>query len=191
MIYFAFSCNVVNVVNVVSYTGASTEEAQQRVAEEIAQQFLALSGKSTKYAITGIVNAPMLHAAMSAENVSWIELSKKLGQLIGRFLKGKLNVTVHSQIIGDADMQEKSFVYTAVLIGILSGQTKNGLNLINAPILAQETGLDVKESHKESADVKAIVVQTEGHWIKGKTRTKHDILFNTLFCVYSENVQKE
>ena len=172
-----------------SYTGASTEEAQQRVAEEIAQQFLALSGKSTKYTVTGIVNAPMLHAAMSGENASWIELSKKLGQLIGRFLKGKLNVTVNSQIVGGANMREKSFVHTAVLVGILSGQTKNGLNLINAPILAQETGIDVKESHEDSADVEAIVVQAERHWIKGKTRTKHDVYI--LFRVVSENVQNE
>ncbi|CAD1468068.1 unnamed protein product [Heterotrigona itama] len=150
------------------HLGASTEEAQQRVAEEIAQQFLALSGKSTKYAITGIVNAPMLHAAIaSAENASWIELSKKLGQLIGRFLKGKLNVTVHSEIVGGASMREKSFVHTAVLLGILSGQTKNGLNLINAPVLAQETGIEVKESHEESADVEAIVVQAKDHSIKG------------------------
>ncbi|KAK9303310.1 hypothetical protein QLX08_005057 [Tetragonisca angustula] len=160
------------------HLGASTEEAQQRVAEEIAQQFLALSGKSTKYTVTGIVNAPMLHAAMSGENASWIELSKKLGQLIGRFLKGKLNVTVNSQIVGGANMREKSFVHTAVLVGILSGQTKNGLNLINAPILAQETGIDVKESHEDSADVEAIVVQAERHWIKGTIRDNESLLLS-------------
>lgn len=160
------------------HLGASTEEAQQRVAEEIAQQFVALSGKSTKYAVTGVVNAPMLHAAMSAENASWVELSKKLGQLIGRFLKGKLNVTVHSQIVGGASMREKSFVHAAVLVGILSGQTKNGLNLVNAPVLAQETGIDVKESHEESADVEAIVVQAEGRSIKGTVRDNESLLLS-------------
>lgn len=143
------------------------------MAEEIAQQFLALSGKSTEYAVTGIVNAPMLHAAMSDENASWIELSKKLGQLIGRFLKGKLNIVVHSQTLGNASMREKVFVHTAVLVGILSGQTKNGLNLISAPILAEDIGIDVKGSHKESTDGEAIVVEAEGHQIKGKMRIKH------------------
>lgn len=127
---------------------------------------------------------------MSAENASWIELSKKLGQLIGRFLKERLNVTVHSQVVGGASMREKSFVHTAVLVGILSGQTKNGLNLINAPILAQETGINVKESHEESADVEAIVVQAEGHCIKGKTRGQNDERVSIRQYVVSENVQK-
>lgn len=89
------------------HLGASTEEAQQRVAEEIAQQFLVLAGRSTEYVITGIVNAPMLSAAISDENASWIELSKKLGNLISRILKGKLNITVHNQIIGNKEMEKK------------------------------------------------------------------------------------
>ncbi|XP_003490266.1 D-3-phosphoglycerate dehydrogenase isoform X1 [Bombus impatiens] len=160
------------------HLGASTEEAQQRVAEEIAQQFLALSGKSTEYAVTGIVNAPMLHAAMSDENASWIELSKKLGQLIGRFLKGKLNVIVHSQTVGNVSMREKVFVHTAVLVGILSGQTKNGLNLISAPILAEDIGIDVKGNHKESTDGEAIVVEAEGHQIKGTVRNNEPLLLS-------------
>ncbi|KAF3425552.1 hypothetical protein E2986_04172 [Frieseomelitta varia] len=161
------------------HLGASTEEAQQRVAEEMAQQFIAISGKSTKYAVTGIVNAPVLQAAMSGENASWIELSKKLGELIGRFLKEKLDVTVHSQIVGGASMREKSFVHTAVLVGILSGQTKNGLNMINAHILAKERGIKMEESYEESADVEAIVVQTdEDHLIKGTIRDNKSLLLS-------------
>lgn len=152
--------------------GASTEEAQQRVAEEIAQQFLVLASRSTEYVITGIVNAPMLSAAISDENASWIELSKKLGNLISRILKGKLNITVHNQIIGNKEMEKKTFIHTAVLVGILSGQTKNGLNLINAPTLAQEIGIDIKRSYEESTNIEAIVIQAEGHWIKGKNEIK-------------------
>jgi len=139
------------------------------VAVEIAQQFLALSGKSTEYAITGIVNAPVLSAAMTSENEPWIELSKKLGQLAGRFLKGKLNTVVHSQTIGD--MQDKQFIHTAVLVGILTGQTKNGLNLVNAPILAQEIGVKLKESHADG-DNKAVVVKVGEYTIKGNIMRK-------------------
>lgn len=145
--------------------GASTKEAQQRVGIEIAQQFVALSGKSSEYTVTGIVNAPVLTAAMTNENGPWIELSKKLGQLAGRFLKGKLNTIIHSQTVGSG-MQEKRFIHTAVLVGILTGQTKNGLNLVNAPILAQDIGVDLKESHIED-DSKAVVVKVDQHTIKG------------------------
>ncbi|XP_063988588.1 D-3-phosphoglycerate dehydrogenase-like [Diachasmimorpha longicaudata] len=42
------------------HLGASTAEAQQRVAAEIAEQFLAISGKSDKYSVTGVVNPSVL-----------------------------------------------------------------------------------------------------------------------------------
>ncbi|KOC67756.1 D-3-phosphoglycerate dehydrogenase [Habropoda laboriosa] len=169
------------------HLGASTAEAQTRVAIEIAQQFLALAGKTSEYAITGIVNAPMLSAAMSDESAPWIVLAKKLGQLAARFLKGKLNVNIQSETVGNASMKEKTFVHTAVLVGILSGQTKNGLNLINAPTLARETGIDVKGSHV-SADEEAIVVQVEGHRIKGTVRNNEPLLLSLDDTAFSNGV---
>lgn len=102
---------------------------------------------------------------MTSENEPWIELSKKLGQLAGRFLKGKLNTVVHSQTVGNG-MREKQFIHTAILVGILTGQTKNGLNLVNAPTLAQEIGVDLQESHVDD-DNKAVVVKVGELAIKG------------------------
>lgn len=140
------------------------------MAVEIAQQFLALSGKSTEYMVTGIVNAPILSTAMTSENEPWIELSKKLGRLAGRFLKGKLNTVVHSQTVGNG-MKDKQFAHTAVLVGILTGQTKNGLNLVNAPTLAQEIGVDLQESHVDG-DNNMVIVKVGEHVIKGNVKRK-------------------
>ncbi|XP_076235969.1 hydroxypyruvate reductase [Calliopsis andreniformis] len=158
------------------HLGASTAEAQQRVAVEIAQQFVALSRKSTEYAVTGIVNAPMLSAAITDENAPWIELSKKLGKLAARFLKGKLNVPVQVRTVGSG-MQEKTFVPIAVLVGILTGQTRNGLNLINAPSLAREIGVNLQTSHLEG-DSKAILVEVGDHRIKGTIRDSQSLLLS-------------
>ena len=149
-----------------SIAGASTAEAQQRVALEIAEQLLALSGKSTEYKCYGIVNAPILTAAMSEENAPWIELSKKLGQLIGRFLKKNPKSLVESQTVGK-DMEMKKFIHTAVLVGILTGQTENGLNLINAPTLAKDIGVEIKDSHMDD-DTMAVIVKVDQHQIKGE-----------------------
>lgn len=135
------------------------------MAVEIAEQLLALSGKSTKYNVTGIVNAPILTAAMSEENVPWIELSKKLGQLIGKFLNKNPKAIVESQTVG-AEMELKKFIHTAVLVGILTGQTKNGLNLVNAPTLAKEIGVQINESHMDS-DTSAVIVKVDQYQIKG------------------------
>lgn len=44
------------------HLGASTGEAQVRVAVEVAEQFVALAGKSKEYNVTGIVNAAVYEA---------------------------------------------------------------------------------------------------------------------------------
>ncbi|XP_076167662.1 hydroxypyruvate reductase [Ptiloglossa arizonensis] len=168
------------------HLGASTAEAQERVALEIAQQFLALSGKSSRYAVTGVVNAPILTAAMTDENAPWIKLSKRLGQLAARFSKEKPNVVVRSETIGSG-MQEKAFVHTAVLVGILSRQTKNGLNLINAPTLAQENGIELQGSHTET-DGKAILVQVADHRIKGTIRDNELLLLSLDDTVFANGI---
>ncbi|KAG7212727.1 hypothetical protein KM043_012994 [Ampulex compressa] len=168
------------------HLGASTAEAQQRVAVEIAQQFLALSGRSAEYTVTGIVNAPVLAAAMTGDNGPWIELSKKLGQLAGRFLKVELNATVQSQTFG-AGMQERKFIHTAVLVGILTGQTKNGLNLVNAPTLAQDIGVDLKEGHVDG-ESKAVVVKVGEHEIKGTVRGDELLLLSLDDAVFANGI---
>lgn len=158
------------------HLGASTAEAQQRVAVEIAEQLLALSGKSTEYNVTGIVNAPLLTAAMSEENAPWIDLSKKLGHLISKFSKKNPKAIVEIQTIGEG-MKTKKFINTAVLVGILTGQTKNGLNLINAPTLAKEIGIEIQEGHVDG-EMNAVAVKVGQHQIKGTVRENESILLS-------------
>ncbi|XP_046423319.1 D-3-phosphoglycerate dehydrogenase [Neodiprion fabricii] len=169
------------------HLGASTTEAQQRVAVEIAEQFLAISGRSTAYSVTGIVNAPILTAALSDVNAAWINLSKKLGQLGGKFLKkGSGSISIESQTIG-SDMEKKKFVHTAVLVGILAGQTKNGLNLINAPILAKDIGVSIKESHADGEN--AVAVKVGQHQVKGTVRGANEpLLISIDDAIFSNGV---
>ncbi|XP_033327573.1 hydroxypyruvate reductase [Megalopta genalis] len=158
------------------HLGASTTEAQERVAVEIAEQFIVLAGKSTEYAVTGIVNAPMMSGAMMKENAPWIDLSKKLGQLAARLSKDKDKLVLKSETVGNG-MKEKAFIHTAILVGVLSTQTKNGLNLINAPMLAQDKGVDVKAGHRE-AGTQAISIDIAGHTLKGTVRNNELLLLS-------------
>ncbi|XP_015601204.1 uncharacterized protein LOC107270585 [Cephus cinctus] len=158
------------------HLGASTAEAQQRVAVEIAEQFLALSGISTKYTVTGLVNSPMLSAALSEENAPWVELSKKLGQLAGKFLKKNKGAAVEIVTVGK-ELVSKKFIPTAVLVGVLTGQTKNGLNLVNAGILANENGVHHKIRH-EDGDCKAVIIRVGQHQVKGSVRDNELLLLS-------------
>lgn len=55
-------------------------------------------------------------------------------------------------------MENKKFLGTAVLVGMLTGRTKNGLNLINAPTLAKDAGIEVSESYDGHSDVPTVTV---------------------------------
>ncbi|XP_011305319.1 D-3-phosphoglycerate dehydrogenase-like, partial [Fopius arisanus] len=161
-------------------------EAQQRVAVEIAEQFLAISGITDKYTVTGIVNAPILSAAMSSDNGAWIELSKRLGQLAARFLKKNVKAQIESQTVGTG-MQNKKFIHTAVLVGVLSGQTQNGLNLINAPTLAKDIGIDLKEAHFDG-DGDMVAVRIGQHLLKGTVRNNEALLLSIDDAIFNNGI---
>jgi hypothetical protein len=55
-------------------------------------------------------------------------------------------------------MENRKFLGTAVLVGMLTGHTKNGLNLINAPTLAKDAGIEVSESYDGHSDVPTVTV---------------------------------
>lgn len=168
------------------HLGASTAEAQQRVAVEIAEQFLAISGVTDEYTVTGIVNAPVLAAAMTGDNGMWIELAKKLGNLGSRFLRKNLSLPIESQTIGSGN-KSKKFIHTAVLVGILSGQTKNGLNLVNAPTLAKDAGININDSHADG-DYDAVLVKVGQHSVKGTVRNDQVLLLSIDDAVFNNGI---
>ncbi|XP_034935751.1 hydroxypyruvate reductase [Chelonus insularis] len=168
------------------HLGASTAEAQERVAVEIAEQFLAISGITDKFTVTGIVNAPILAATMSGDNGIWIELAKKLGQIGARFFKKNMTASMESQTIGTG-MLNKKFLHTAVLLGVLAGQTKNGLNLVNAPTLAKDAGIQITESHRDG-EYDAVVVRVGTHQIKGTVRNDEHLLLSIDDAVFNNGI---
>nr|CAD7411332.1 unnamed protein product [Timema poppensis] len=156
------------------HLGASTDEAQQRVAVEIAEQFIALASNCrpedrAKYQVTGVVNAPVLAAAMVPSNAPWISLAKEIGRLMAKMIQGVIPATqidIKTTAIPPVEyganrvvlvetgreLESMKFLSTAVLAGMLTGHTKNGLNLINAPALAKEAGIQVSLKHDSSKE---------------------------------------
>lgn len=56
-------------------------------------------------------------------------------------------------------MEKRNFLGTAVLVGMLTGHTKNGLNLINAPALAKDAGIEVSQSYEGHSDAPTVTVR--------------------------------
>ncbi|XP_075213430.1 hydroxypyruvate reductase [Lycorma delicatula] len=143
---------------VTPHLGASTNEAQTRVAVEVAEQFISLKNPQSRFNLTGVVNAPILTASQNPANAPWIDLAGSLGRLAAKIAAtedlSSVNVTVTSSGNG---LEHMNFLSTAALVGMLTGRTKNGLNLINAPTLARESGLKVNQTHLPGEDKSVII----------------------------------
>ena len=55
-------------------------------------------------------------------------------------------------------MESKRFLSTATLVGMLTGHTKNGLNLINAPSLAKDAGIEVSQTYEGSSETPTVTI---------------------------------
>uniref|UniRef100_A0A0P4W810 D-3-phosphoglycerate dehydrogenase n=1 Tax=Scylla olivacea TaxID=85551 RepID=A0A0P4W810_SCYOL len=129
------------------HLGANTVEAQRRVALEIAQQIVDMSKGRP---LTGIVNAPALTNASSEVFKPWIEMAQALGYLANHLSKPADTpaLTITLDLYGSEASKMDAFLGSAVLVGLLKGMTQNGINLVNAPLLAQEQGVTLSvKSH--------------------------------------------
>ena len=82
------------------HLGASTIEAQSRVAEEIAQQFVDLAQGTSLF---GAINAQALTNALSIETKPWIELGSSLGTIAatltgGQFASAKVQLVTSGKL---------------------------------------------------------------------------------------------
>uniref|UniRef100_A0A147BVF8 D-3-phosphoglycerate dehydrogenase n=1 Tax=Ixodes ricinus TaxID=34613 RepID=A0A147BVF8_IXORI len=128
------------------HLGANTKEAQLRVAQEIAEQFVALSqGKS----VPGVVNAPSLSQTQVPENKPWADLCVALGKVAGAIV-GSLSSGLQLELVTYGNELEKKgqFLSSAACIGVLRRLGHSQANFINGTVLASDAG--VKVSHKHS-----------------------------------------
>lgn len=145
--------------------GASTCEAQKRVAMEIAEQIITLQNPPCKDLAVNIVNCPLLIDSVSPENILWMNLAKKLGHMMSRFYKGKMPGDITCELIG-SKMKNKSFLHAGFTSSVVRRYTNNLVNTINASSVAKSKNFKVKESHKEG-DGEYISISADNYKILG------------------------
>ncbi|HTR80378.1 MAG TPA: NAD(P)-dependent oxidoreductase, partial [Bacteroidota bacterium] len=130
------------------HLGASTEEAQEKVAIQIAEQVAdALHDRG----ISGAVNAVALQAGIPAELKPFLVLAEKLGSLQAQVMKGKLrDLTIEAR--GDLLQKHIELLTTGVLKGFFSRLMSPPVNYINAPILAQSMGIRISEKKERDGE---------------------------------------
>jgi D-3-phosphoglycerate dehydrogenase len=148
-------------VIVTPHLGASTEEAQEKVAAQIARQ-IADALKERAYA--GVVNASILQLAIQEEVRPFLRLSERLGSLAAQLIGGKIRgITISAEgkmVSGALDLLK-----AGALRGLLPHFLPDPVNIINAPYLAREMGITVREQRREDGrdlvNSLALILETE------------------------------
>jgi len=140
------------------HLGASTSEAQVNVAIQVAEQmsdFLLLGG------VSNAINMPSLSAEEAPRLRPYMGLAEKLGRLIGQIV-GEDVRSVDIEVEGAAAELNIKPIAGAVLAGLM-GTYSQSVNMVNAPVLAKERGLDVREiRHEREGDYHTLVAVTVG-----------------------------
>jgi D-3-phosphoglycerate dehydrogenase len=123
------------------HLGASTEQAQVNVAIAVAEQV-------RDYLVDGIVgnalNVPSISKELYAQIRPYLELGEKLGRFQGQLCPGSFD-RIEIEYSGDAADLEVAPITVAILKGILES-SNDEVNLVNAPLIAKQHGVEVVES---------------------------------------------
>lgn len=130
-----------NVV-VTPHLGASSEEAQIKVAVDAAESVIAaLNGEL----VPNAVNLPGLSSEALADLRPYLTLADKLGRLASALADGAVQ-RLEVSLQGDANSNNGKLLTMAALQGVLSNTIKDEIiNLVNVRYVAERHGLEVSE----------------------------------------------
>ncbi len=148
---------------VTPHLGASTFEAQDKAGVQIAEQVqLALAGEFVPFAVN-------VNAAEASETVRPFQnLAESLGKFIAslnRSLPEELNIEYQGALAED----DTRILTLSVLKGLFGTGTNEPVSYVNAPQLAQDRGLTIKETTSTTAKdyVNLITISCGTHSVSG------------------------
>jgi len=135
-------------VIVTPHLGASTEEAQERVAQEIAQAVIDYFEKNVIY---NAVNLPTIEPELWKTLEPYTTLTKKMGSFLGQIIDGGVK-EIRLQYSGEITQYNLAPLTFTFLEGFLSPILDTEVNLVNATFLARERGIKVIESKTQEKE---------------------------------------
>ncbi|MCD5390635.1 phosphoglycerate dehydrogenase [candidate division NPL-UPA2 bacterium] len=139
------------------HIGASTEEAQRKVAIEIAHQVVdALKGRTLRNA----VNVSSIEPEIYEEIKPYLSLAEKLGCLEAQLLKGRI-VRVGIKYSGEVIEYDLAPITLAILKGLLESVLGETVNYVNARLIAREREIEVIETKSERLEDFANLISLE------------------------------
>ena len=130
------------------HLGASTLEAQENVALQVAEQMadFLLTG-----AVTNALNSPSISAEEAPKLKPFVALAEKLGAFAGQMIDADLK-SINIAYEGEVSKLNVRPTTAAMLAGILRPMLAE-INMVSAPNVARERGIVVTESRSEDSAV--------------------------------------
>ncbi len=145
----------------VPHLGASTQQAQINVSVAVAEQ---VRDYLLHDIVRNSINVPSVSPELMKEVGPYLTLGEKLGSFQGQVMHGAIE-QVEVQYAGEIAESNVAPITIAVLRGLLSPSHAN-VNMVNAPILAQQMGIKVIETKQSQAvDYASAITVT----VKGKS----------------------
>jgi len=123
------------------HLGASTEQAQINVSVAVAEQ---IRDYLVDNVVRNAINVPSISPELLAEVRPYLTLGEKLGSFQGQLCPGAIE-QVEIEYAGEVAELNVAPISIAVLKGLLEPQ-RDGVNMVNAPSIAQSLGIKVIES---------------------------------------------
>ena len=129
------------------HLGASTQEAQTKVAVDVASQIIDYLKNDT---ILNAVNVPSVTGDLLNQLDPLLSLGNQMGSLQAQLIHGPIK-EVAIEFAGDFKGLDLSPVSIAVLRGLLTHVVKDDVNFVNAQVLAKERGIKVTETSSDES----------------------------------------
>lgn len=139
---------------VTPHLGASTAEAQERVAVDVAEQIIAvLGGEPARYA----VNAPLIAPETYSYLAPFLPVAAKAGALAVQLHEGQMGA-IEIDYSGEIATHDVTPLKAAVVGGLLKPVSEDHVNVVNVDIITQRRGISITEKLGPSHEIYANLV---------------------------------
>ncbi|QFU07296.1 D-3-phosphoglycerate dehydrogenase [Rhodobacteraceae bacterium THAF1] len=159
-----------NVV-VTPHLGAATTEAQENVALQVAEQM-------SEYLLTGAISNALNTPSVTAEEAKvmgpWLKLSEHLGSFIGQLTEEPIEAV---NVLYDGEVAEMNLnaLTAAVTAGLMQARNPD-VNMVSAPIMAKESGIEISRTTQEQTGVFEAYIK-----VTMKTKQRQRSIAGTVF----------
>jgi D-3-phosphoglycerate dehydrogenase len=143
------------------HLGASTEEAQERVALEIAEQVVQYLAHGT---IVNAVNVPSVSREVAPRLGPYVSLARRLGSFLAQVHKITPR-TIEVECMGEPAELGTAAITASAVAGVLERFLDASVNQVSAPHLAKDRGIQLRElktSAKQGEFSALVSVRIEG-----------------------------